>query len=55
MKLYMHDLTTSHSEFDHVLAGYLDVAIQEVDVARYLDESHKANKYDTLAHHSQSN
>ena len=40
--MFKDDLIASGNGFDHILADYLSVAHQEVNVARYLEEGHNA-------------
>ena len=50
MQLYKDDLLASGTPFDRALAQYLEVALEEVDAARHLDEvRHHMNKIDAKA------
>mmetsp|Transcript_36311 Transcript_36311/g.44287 ORF Transcript_36311/g.44287 Transcript_36311/m.44287 type:complete len:124 (+) Transcript_36311:206-577(+) len=48
MTLYKNDLLADGSELDHTLADYLGIALQEVNVARYIEESHGVDHHATV-------
>ena len=50
MTVFKNDLLSNGSQYDHMLADYLNVALHEVNIARYLEESNHAEHLADVHH-----